>query len=142
MSVTYAWHEAGRAVAFFSLSNDSIKKEECPKSSFKRLIKIIPHEKRYSSMPAVKIGRLGVQQDIKRSGVASRIMDYLKIWFTQGNKTGCRFLLVDAYNNPEVIAFYRKNGFDFLVGGTEKEVTRIMYFDLIQFANRAKEEAA
>lgn len=135
MSVTYAWYEDGQLVAFFSVSNDSIKKEECPPSAFKRLTKFIARQKRYSSMPAVKIGRLGVQATLKRSGVGSRIMDFLKVWFTHRNKTGCRFIVVDAYNNPEAINFYRKNGFNFLTTNDEKEETRVMYFDLIQFIN-------
>jgi GNAT superfamily N-acetyltransferase len=139
MSVTYAWRENGRAIAFFSVSNDAIKKEHCPRSAWERVQGLLPRQKRYKSMPAVKIGRLGVHSDCKRSGCGSRIMDYLKVWFTQQNKTGCRFLLVDAYNNEEVVAFYQKNGFKFLVGTDEKEETRIMYFDLIQFANRAAE---
>lgn len=67
-------------------------------------------------------------------------MDYLKIWFTQGNKTGCRFLLVDAYNQKKTLDFYAKNGFKFLVSKDEKDKTRIMYFDLIQFTNRAPGE--
>lgn len=137
LSVTYVWREGGQALAFFAVSNDSIKKEECPPSAFKRLTRILPSRKRYSSMPAVKIGRLGVQKGMRRSGVGSRIMDYLKIWFTEGNKTGCRFLVVDAYNNPEAINFYRKNGFNFLTTKDEKEETRVMYFDLIQFTKAA-----
>ncbi|VAW70858.1 hypothetical protein MNBD_GAMMA10-395, partial [hydrothermal vent metagenome] len=51
------------------------------------------------------------------------------------NKTGCRFIVVDAYNKPEVIRFYKRNGFDFLHNGDKKEDTRIMIFDLIFFAD-------
>jgi GNAT superfamily N-acetyltransferase len=139
MCVTYVWCEKGHPVAFFSVSNDAIKREECPRSAFERVAKLIPRAKRYASMPAVKIGRLGVQATSARSGVGSRILDYLKVWFTVNNKTGCRFILVDAYNRPNVLAFYQKNGFQFLVGNDDKEETRIMYFDLIQFAKRAAE---
>lgn len=87
-------------------------------------------------MPAVKIGRLGVISSGQSSGCGSRILDYMKVWFTHANKTGCRFLIVDAYNTPRVISFYKKNGFNFLVSNDEKEETRIMYFDLISFVNR------
>lgn len=142
MCVTYVWKEDGHLLAFFSVSHDSIKKEECPRSAWERVQKIIPRQKRYSSMPAVKIGRLGVSDDCQRANCGSRIMDFLKVWFTKQNKTGCRFLLVDAYNRPGVIGFYRKNGFQFLTGTDEKEETRIMYFDLIQFTNRAAAQPA
>lgn len=88
-------------------------------------------------MPAVKIGRLGVSEDYKRKQCGSRVLDYLKVWFTQNNKTGCRFLIVDAYNRPDTLAFYQQNGFKFLGSKDEQEETRIMYFDLIPFANAA-----
>ena len=54
-------------------------------------------------------------------------------WFTVGNKTGCRFLIVDAYNRSEAVSFYRRNGFEFLTSSDEADSTRIMYFDLITF---------
>lgn len=137
VSVTYGWHENGHQVAFFSVSNDSIKRQDCPNSAWKRIQKYIPHRKRYSSMPAVKIGRLGISRDYKRRRCGSRILDYLKFWFTENNKTGCRFLIVDAYNKPDVLAFYQDNGFRFLGSKDENDDTRIMYFDLILFANAA-----
>ncbi len=135
VSVTYLWREDGIPLAFFSVSNDSIKKEECPRSAFDRIQKLLPRRKRYSSMPAVKIGRIGVSNACRRSGCGTRILDYLKVWFTQKNKTGCRFLLVDAYNQAHVTNFYLKNGFVFLTGNDEREDTRIMFFDLMIFQN-------
>ncbi len=135
MCVTYAWRENGHTVAFFSVSNDAIKREQCPPSAWKRVAKIIPRPKRYASMPAVKIGRLGVSADAQRSKHGSKILDFIKVWFTAYNKTGCRFLLVDAYNKPRILTFYQKNGFDFLTSSDESEETRIMYFDLIKFSN-------
>lgn len=84
-------------------------------------------------MPAVKIGRLGTSQDLHGKGYGTIVLDFLKAWFTEGNKTGCRFLVVDAYNENNVIKFYKKNGFEFLTSADEEENTRIMYFDLITF---------
>jgi hypothetical protein len=49
-------------------------------------------------MPAVKIGRLGVAHASQRDGTGTQVLDFLKMWFTVGNKTGCRFIVVDAYN--------------------------------------------
>ncbi len=63
----------------------------------------------------------------------SAVLDYLKMSFTTGNKTGCRFLIVDAYNNEKVTNFYHKNGFRYLTGEDVGDTTRIMYFDLIRF---------
>ena len=134
LSVTYLiLDHAGDPAAFFCVSNDAIKKQLLPRSSFKRLVRVVPHEKRYSSMPAVKIGRLGVSSKRRGEGIGTAVLDYLKTWFTVGNKTGCRFLVVDAYNRPEAVSFYRRNGFEFLTSNDETDATRIMYFDLITF---------
>lgn len=66
-------------------------------------------------------------------------MDFIKAFFALKNKTGCRFITVDAYNYPATINFYKKNGFDFLTSQDEKEDTRSMYFDLMTFVrNKAK----
>lgn len=134
LSVTYlATNTSNEALAFFSVSNDSIKKENVPRSRFKRVTKKIPHEKRYSSMPAVKIGRLGTNVLIQRQGIGTELLDFIKYWFTHGNKTGCRFVIVDAYNKEKIINFYKRNGFEFLLTDDVKDSTRLMYFDLITF---------
>ena len=90
------------------------------------------------------IGRLGVNQSFKGIGIGNELMDFIKSWFIDtNNKTGCRFLVVDAYNEPSPIKYYRNNGFEFLFSNEEQEkkymgisdeeqlITRLMYFDLI-----------
>ncbi|MCQ2225529.1 MAG: GNAT family N-acetyltransferase, partial [Paludibacteraceae bacterium] len=48
---------------------------------------------------------------------------------TIDNKTGCRFLTVDAY--LDAVPFYEKNGFSLLTTEDEDSTyTRLMYFDL------------
>jgi GNAT superfamily N-acetyltransferase len=84
-------------------------------------------------LPAAKIGRIGVCAERKGGGVGTKILDYLKYSFTHNNKTGCRFLLVDAYSSDVVLRFYQKNGFRFLTDQDSQAKTRIMYFDLAQF---------
>ena len=46
-------------------------------------------------------------------------MPLTKIVFS--NKTGCRYLIVDAYNSEIPLAFYKKNGFDFIFSTEEQE---------------------
>lgn len=134
LSVTYGFvDDDGVVAAYFSVSNDAIRKELLQRSVFKRLTKFVPFEKRYRSLPAVKIGRLGVCREKRGGGIGRMVLDYMKAWFTTNNKTGCRFLLVDAYNKPETTSFYTKNGFDFLTESDKDGNTRIMYFDLITF---------
>jgi len=52
-------------------------------------------------------------------------------YFIIDNKTGCRFITVDAYRNA--IPFYEKNGFLPLQVKDEGEHTRLMFFDLADY---------
>lgn len=131
LSVTYVVKEDDKVIAFFSLSNDAIKKQAIGSTIYERVVNLLPAQKRYSTMPAVKIGRLATDVSCQSKGVGSEILDYLKYSFINKNKTGCRFLLVDAYNNERTIKFYQKNGFSFLSSKDEKQNTRLMVFDLI-----------
>jgi hypothetical protein len=55
MAVTYAWVESGKITAFFSVSNDAVKRELLNKSAFKRHSKHVEPTKRYSTLPAVSL---------------------------------------------------------------------------------------
>jgi GNAT superfamily N-acetyltransferase len=137
LTVTYLVVDGNEIAAFFSLSNDTLTCDPDPESGAKaiwnRLARRIPYPKRRKSFPAVKLGRLGVSQKYQRCGLGSDILDLLKMSFVCNNKTGCRFITVDAYNNPDTIDFYRRNNFDFLIAGDEKDDTRQMYYDLKPF---------
>ena len=95
--------------------------------------------------PAVLIGRLGVSSEYRGKGfsIGSQILDFIKGWFRSfNNKTGCRFIVVDAYNNEKTLHFYNKNGFRMLYRTEQEErsflglkddeslETRFMFFDL------------
>ena len=71
-------------------------------------------------------------------------MDFIKAWFIDPhNKTGCRFIIVDAYNETAPLSYYEKNDFTYMFStetqeakctgknSTEPLKTRLMYFDLI-----------
>lgn len=140
LAVTYLIEDkdTSKIVGFYSVLNDRISRKECKTSSQQRkVLKDIPHKKRgYSHFPAVKLGRLGVDSNHENSGLGSKILDFIKINFITNNKTGCRFITVDAYNDPCVIAFYKKNGFvEFPVKEEEKqEDTLLLYFDLLPYS--------
>jgi GNAT superfamily N-acetyltransferase len=135
VSVTYAVEMDSELVAFFCVSNDAIRSKDTSKSRFKKIRSGIPHRKKYPSMPAVKIGRLATNFRFQGKGVGTKILDLIKMWFTVGNKTGCRFIIVDAINNFETLRFYQKNGFEFLDEHSESKTdhTRMMFFDLFTF---------
>jgi GNAT superfamily N-acetyltransferase len=86
--------------------------------------------------PAMKVGRLAIRKELGRAGIGSKVLNLLKAFFLNENRTGCRFITVDAYNRPDVIAFYRKNGFVQIKvpDSSEAEVpaTVSMFFPLIE----------
>ncbi|MFH0907440.1 MAG: GNAT family N-acetyltransferase [bacterium] len=134
MAVTYLFRHDGRTVAFYSVANDKLTCDPGPKPSIWKLLEsAIPKKKQRRYYPSVKLGRLGVCRDYQSSGLGTQILDHLKVTFITNNRTGCRFITVDAYNNTRSLNFYMKNGFAFLREGDEKVDTRLMYFDLKPF---------
>lgn len=141
--------DPSKIVCAFTVSNDSIKTKRLPNSRQKKVIRQIPSDKRMRSYPAVLIGRLGVNAEYRmiegeESTTGDQLMDFIKSWFIDGaNKTGCRFVVVDSYNEPKALKYYTRNSFTplFSTESQEKEFTglkdedtlktRMLYFDLI-----------
>ena len=100
-----------RSVAYFSLANDRISLSDFEnKTEFNRFRKHrFVNEKRLKSYPAAKICRLGVDLSVKGQSIGSFLLNFIKSYFIIENKTGCRFLTVDAY--AAAVPFYMKNGF-------------------------------
>jgi len=85
--------------------------------------------------------------EYKKKGIGRDLMDFIKSWFIDPNhKTGCRFVVVDSYNENEPLEYYKKNDFKPIFSTEEQEKefteftnieheetlkTRLMYFDLI-----------
>lgn len=136
LAVTYLIESPKETIAFFSLANDKITIEEATSKSFwkSKVSKKLHFEKRgLSNFPCVKLGRLGVHINYKRQGFGKIIIDWIKESFTNKNKTGCLFITVDAYNEPEVLRFYEANGFKFLNPDKDKsDSTRLMYYRLLE----------
>ncbi len=97
------------------MANDRISLADFPdKTSFNRFRKQkFVNEKRLKSYPATKICRLGTNQKFQNQGLGTVIVDFIKSYFSEDNKTGCRFLTVDAYFNA--IPFMRKTDSVFLI---------------------------
>jgi hypothetical protein len=89
----------------------------------------------YSTLPAVKITRIGVTKKLRGLNIGTHTINLTKQLFTTENRTGCRFITVDAYNKPEVIRFYEKNDFSVLTEKDKNKETRAMFFDLKRFKN-------
>ncbi|MBQ6732689.1 MAG: GNAT family N-acetyltransferase [Paludibacteraceae bacterium] len=130
MAVTYLFVDkrANKTGAYFSLLNDKISYRPSEKSNWNKLNRKVVNRKRRKSYPSVKLGRLAVSNDYSGNGVGSDILNFIKHAFTHGNRTGCRFITVDAYSSA--VGFYKKNGFEFFTDKDSGEYTRLMYFDL------------
>ena len=132
LAVTYVFvakDAPNNIAAFFCLSNDRISLADFDnKSKYNRFSRRFKNSKRLKSYPAVKIGRLGVSQTMKGMNVGSILLTFIKRYFTADNKTGCRFITVDAY--AAAIPFYLKNGFVPLNDEDIEDPTRLLYFDL------------
>ena len=108
-------------------------------------------EKSGQNFPAVLLGRLGVDCRYQHLHIGRQVLDYVKAWFSsETNKSGCRFLIVDAYNESGLIQFYQHCGLKLFFTSEEQEkkyrnivdkegqpvsklLTRLMFFDLINF---------
>lgn len=143
---TYAWiniSDPTKILGLVTLANDSVKAQYIASSARNRLQRSITNAKRGINYPAVLIGRLGISAEYRDKGLGSQILNFLKSWFRSlDNKTGCRFIVVDAYNNEKTLHFYEKNNFKPLYKTEQEErsflglnsdeplETRFMFFDL------------
>ncbi len=133
-------------VCAFTVSNDSVKASFMDNSSKRRIRKKLAQSKAtLKSYPAVLIGRLGVNLKYQQYKLGSQLLDFIKSWFIDGmNKTGCRFILVDAYNDEKPLNYYFKNDFAAIFKSEKEEKdyykiksedclrTRLLFFDLIR----------
>lgn len=152
-SYCFITKQDNRMVAAFTVANSSIRVDNIPKPKRNKLNRRIPFSKQRSQYPAVLVGQLVVFDDFHGMDIGQEMMDFIKAWFIDPlNKTGCRYIVVDAVNNEKVLQFYLDNGFDFIFASDEEELrymskeenvknderfreTRLMYFDLMRLAS-------
>jgi ribosomal protein S18 acetylase RimI-like enzyme len=111
-------------VALISLANDTVRRQniwDCLK---------LAETKKYPNYPAVKITRLGVAKPFQRKDIGSHMLNMIKKFFVTNNRTGCRLLTVDAYNEGNVLSFYILNGFQFISQKDKNKKQRAMFYDL------------
>ncbi len=113
-------------VGYYSLSNDAIEIKGKAKNIIEKL------KKRQKTYPAIKIGRIGIDKNFSRMGIGTKIINVVvgtaRIY---SKNVGCRYICVDAYNQPEVIAFYENNNFKKIKSKIKEGKTVLMYRDII-----------
>ena len=142
--------DTSEIVCAFTVANSSVKVDSLPSNLRNKLNRKIPNAKRRPQYPAVLVGQLAVSDLFSGHHVGDELLDFIKSWFIDPlNKTGCRYVIVDAVNHPKVFEYYQRNGFKFLLSSDKEEwtflhnkglepatpvepmKTRLMYFDLI-----------
>ena len=133
-----------KVVCAFTLANAGVRVSDLPNARRRKIESGIPHSKALKDYPAVLVARLGVSSEFRSKHIGSDVLEFIKIWFIEPlNKTGCRFVIVDAYNTPSTMAFYEQNGFTTVFSTEQQEKdyrhiisetplnTRLMYYDLM-----------
>lgn len=130
LAVTYVVedNESHQILAYFSILNDKIERDFADTTVWNRLSRHIPNAKRRSSYPAVKVGRLAVSHQAQGTGLGREILAFIKAWYYNKPKAGCRFITVDALRSAE--DFYTKCHFNPLANVTPEDETILMYYDL------------
>lgn len=142
--------DTSEIVCAFTVANSSVKVDSLPSNLRNKLNRKILNAKRRPQYPAVLVGQLAVSDLFSGHHVGDELLDFIKSWFIDPlNKTGCRYVIVDAVNHSKVFEYYQRNGFKFLFSSDEEEwtflhnkglepttpiepmKTRLMYFDLI-----------
>jgi len=133
LTQTYRFFNSERVNPVYALvdfCNDAVRRN---KMTDEAQIRIPAGKRHYSFYPAVKITRLGVSVEAKGQGIGSLLLTAIKYFFLEDNRTGYRFLTVDAYNHPRVTHFYERNSFEFLELRESQRKDRLrlpMVFDL------------
>ena len=125
----FAEKETGFPCAIFTVSNAEIK-------SCNEIDMAISSNSRYKTYPAVRIGRLATHEKRMRQGIGSKLLLFIKVWFTISNKTGCRFIVVDS--RKDAISFYKKNGFEDYLENDPNSKYSILIYDLKAFSLNLK----
>lgn len=135
LAVTYIFeHKDSREIiGYFSLANDKISIDDFDNNNeFNRFRRHrFKNEKRIRSYPSVKICRLGINSKFHGNGVGSMLIDFIKSYYSNGSRAGCRFITVDAYH--DAIPFYERNKFRLL--SDDHKTTRLLYYDLNEIVN-------
>lgn len=133
-------------VAGFTVANASIFTKRLPNARQKKIGREVHHEKGLINYPSILLAQLGVDVKYRGLHLEPQIIDFVMGWFTStDNKSGCRHLIVDAYDEPHLLEFYQRNGLNFFFSSVEQEMqyrnwdiekdgaleTRLMYRDMI-----------
>jgi ribosomal protein S18 acetylase RimI-like enzyme len=106
-SVVFHGDMAGRVIGYFTLANDSLPltTSEQGELGLQNIVAL-------RAYPAVKLGRLAIASDFQDQGVGEQVMDLVHgEILDSASLSAARLVIVDADNDPRVVKFYRKLGY-------------------------------
>lgn len=90
---------------YFTLSANSIRKEELPEDLSKKL------PPSYSDLPVILLGRIAIDKSIQRKGFGDILLfDALKKYLDLSNQMGILAVVVDPIDD-KAVSFYKSYGF-------------------------------
>lgn len=133
LATTFILENQQQTIAYYTLFNDCLRVEETSftsKSAINRFLKsFLSHPKRHlKSFPAIKIGRLAIDETHKGLGLGRLIINNA---IEINNHQACKFITVDAYKAS--LPFYERLDFKYLSDNDKNKDTRQMYLDLTQY---------
>jgi GNAT superfamily N-acetyltransferase len=115
ISKTYLWFlkSTNGLIGYITLLTDRINLDAPLKKEFRE------KDAHYKSLPALKIGRLCVDDRFLRKGIGRLMIQFIIYQVIKLNeRCGCRFITLDAKRNPDKskdsLHFYKKMGFEIL----------------------------
>ena len=131
LAYTFILQDQGNIIGYYNLLNDKISRQDVANAIWRKVKKLFPHGKHFSSYPAVKIGRLAIASRYKGKGIGRNLIKIIKMTLSETQTISAfRFLTVDAYLSAT--AFYEKNGFRMMVADDDDRHTRLMFFDMME----------
>ena len=131
--VTYLFENEKETICYCTILHDKISLRDSDKKHWNSLTGHIQRNRR-SNYPAIKIGKLATSLNFERQGYGRRLISLVQYLYTKSDlAAGCRFITVDAVNEPsqKAITFYKNIGFHFMTDNDEHDETRYMAFDLL-----------
>ncbi|MFH1224875.1 MAG: GNAT family N-acetyltransferase [Candidatus Diapherotrites archaeon] len=129
---TFLWmsRSGKRIIGYITICADSISLDKVQKEE------MIRRGINYKSLPALKIGRMGVQKGFCRRGIGTKMIAFAVRRAVMVHKiSACRFITLDAKNEEEIpeslkpIHFYKRMDFEILKTKQKSKVAH-MYRDL------------
>ena len=131
IATSFILEDNGIIAAYFCLLNDKISKQEVSNNQWKKIKNRFPVGKKFSSYPAIKIGRLAVSSKYRGQQIGTKLISLIKDMLdSNSNYSAFRFITVDSYLSA--VGFYGKNGFVKLTQKEENDHTCLMFFDMME----------